>query len=77
MESDRHEQTDLADDPRYAQVRSDLLANLEHWWQEIATSSQAGTEHSERPGTFTEHLPSEVELDSRVVQRLRDLGYLE
>lgn len=77
MESDRHEQTDLADDPRYAQVRADLLANLEHWWQEIATSSQAGTEHSEEEGTSAEHLPSEVELDSRVVQRLRDLGYLE
>ena len=64
MNSDPLEQTDLADDPRCAPIRSELLNDLDRWWQEAAAASGS-------------QAPCEVEMDPEVVQRLRDLGYLE
>ena len=64
MHSDPLEQTDLADNPRCASIRSELLADLDRWWQGAAATSGA-------------QAPCEVEMDPEVIQRLRDLGYLE
>ena len=64
MHSDPLEQTNLADNPRCASIRSELLADLDRWWQGAAAASDA-------------QAPCEVEMDPEVIQRLRDLGYLE
>ncbi len=64
MNSDPYEKTDLADDPGYSDVAAGLVAQLDRWWEEVSA-------------TTGEHGPGDVEIDDRVVQRLRDLGYLE
>lgn len=64
MDSDPHEQKDVGDDPAHAKVRAQLLEDLDRWWQKMAVSADAQG-------------AGEVEMDPRVVERLRDLGYLE
>lgn len=64
MNSDPLEQTNLADNSRCAAIQSELLANLDRWWQGAAATADA-------------QAPCEVEMDPEVIQRLRDLGYLE
>ncbi len=63
LESDPGERTNLADEPGHAAVRAQLETDLDHWWS-AATSEQAPAD-------------SEIEIDAQVVERLRDLGYID
>ena len=63
LESDPRERTNLADEPGHAAVRAQLETDLDHWWS-AATSEQAPAD-------------SEIEIDAQVVERLRDLGYID
>ncbi len=61
---DPREAVNLAADPAHAAVLSSLERELDEWWRQASASAE-NDDHSE------------VELDERVVQRLRDLGYIE
>ena len=63
LESDPREHTNLADDPAHAAVRKQLEAALDQWWS-ATTSEQPPAD-------------SEIEIDAQVVERLRDLGYID
>lgn len=60
LSADPAEQVNLAHDEAHAAVRDDLVAQLDEWWQRVATADG-----------------EEAELDPRIVERLRDLGYIE
>lgn len=62
--TDPGERTNLTDDPRHANHRDQIENDLDRWWDE-ATSG--------RP----EQAASEIEIDEQVVQRLRNLGYID
>lgn len=64
MTTDPTEQVDLADNADHAATRDDLVAKLDRWWHDLPDA--AGTDSAE-----------EVEIDPRVVERLRDLGYID
>lgn len=64
LDSDPREQDNLSSVAEYQNIRADLEAKLDRWWQEIAPL------HADQSAT-------EVEIDDQVVRRLRDLGYLE
>jgi arylsulfatase A-like enzyme len=63
LDSDPGERSNLADEPGHAAVRAQLEADLDHWWRE-ATPEQPSAK-------------SETEIDTQVVERLRDLGYID
>jgi len=63
LRSDPGERTNLAHEPGHAAVREQLEADLDHWWSELTP---------ERPSAN-----SETEIDAQVVERLRDLGYID
>lgn len=62
--SDPDEATNLAQRPAYEDTIRTLEADLDEWWSQSA-------------GAADESDDTEVEIDERVVQRLRDLGYLD
>lgn len=64
LESDPGEQRDLAESAEAADTRRRLHAAADRWWDDL-------------PIPMADDQPSEVEVDDVVVQRLRDLGYLE
>ncbi len=63
LDSDRREGTNLADEPACVPVREQLEADLDQWWS-AAKSEQPPAD-------------SEIEIDAQVVERLRDLGYID
>ena len=64
LQADPREQRNLADDPNHAHLRQSLEVELDCcWWDASAPTGDAGD--------------SEAEIDETVVQRLRDLGYLD
>ncbi len=63
LESDPRERTNLADEPSRADIRARLEADLDRWWN--ATTSGDRT------------ADSEIEIDAQVVERLRELGYID
>ena len=64
MLADPSERTSLAGEPGCQEVRRALAGELERWWRSAGVP--AGTEEF-----------AEVEIDHRVVRRLRELGYIE
>jgi len=61
---DPSEQVNRAKKSRYASTKAALTEQMDQWWQKIAADTDAGES-------------SEVEIDALVVQRLRDLGYID
>lgn len=64
ISTDPHECVNLAEDEAHASECADLGAELDRWGEGLRVE----------PGEDSMH---EVEIDSRVVQRLRDLGYID
>lgn len=64
LDNDPREQDDVAGRDRLRSVRDELTARLDHWSDEVSTS-------------VSDDEVSETEIDSVVVERLRDLGYLD
>ena len=64
MTSDPGEQVNLADHPAYSAVRDNLSKELDQWWAGLASGGGVKSE-------------CEVEISDEVVQRLRDLGYID
>ena len=58
------EQINLADEPICCEARERMIAEMDAWWSRAIAEIDAGS-------------ASEVEIDSTVVQRLRELGYVE
>ncbi|MFQ5461686.1 MAG: sulfatase [Phycisphaerae bacterium] len=61
---DPSEQVNRAKKSRYAETKATLAEQMDQWWEKIDAETQTGES-------------SEVEIDALVVQRLRDLGYIE
>lgn len=64
LASDPREQVNLANDRHYAATVNTMVDRLDRWWADSSTP----TAHDEA---------DDVEIDERVVARLRDLGYIE
>ena len=64
LAADARERRDLFDDARGSAARRRLIAELDSWSDDIRSRRLAG-------------VGCEVEIDDGVVQRLRDLGYLD
>ncbi len=64
LAQDPGEQVNLADRPDCAGRRAELVARLERWWHEAGSA-------------FEEDPLNEVDIDASVMQRLRDLGYID
>jgi arylsulfatase A-like enzyme len=64
LQSDPAERRDLASDPQWKPVRDRLTAELDSWWDERRSRRLAAS-------------GCEVAIDERVVERLRELGYVD
>ncbi|MFQ5590745.1 MAG: sulfatase [Phycisphaerae bacterium] len=64
MDADPQEHVNMAEKPACAAARAGLEADLDQWWQGL-------------PLRGNHRSPGEVQIDDAVVQRLRDLGYLD
>lgn len=69
IQNDPNEQEDLSGDPQFVDVRERLEGQLDDWWNRVNASRQE--DQVESDGV------ADVEMDPRVLERLRDLGYLE
>lgn len=61
---DKDEQINLADEPICREARERMIAEMDAWWSRAIAAIDDGPAR-------------EVEIDSTVVQRLRELGYVE
>ncbi len=64
METDPGETKNLIDDSACAEVRARVEQELDQWWNQMNA-------------TLPFDQADDVEMDPRVVERLRDLGYID
>ena len=71
LSRDPGEQVNLADSDEARSTLATLEPEFDAWWESVSAAGD------QSPGNGSAGDPGEVEIDDEVVQRLRDLGYLE
>ncbi|MEE9296546.1 MAG: sulfatase [Phycisphaerae bacterium] len=74
VHGDPSERDNQADDPQRQSVLRELEGDLDRWWGEVSRATPLSREVTP---SAPDQFDGDVEIDSTVVQRLHDLGYID